>query len=105
MMAYARVMFEEREPRTFSSWEAVPMVFRSALSRIHQQQGHALHSDQLVRHLRAGGAGDADEQVSSDTTEDEESAEEVEVEKASRAVSKEGGEYPEMPPGGRRIGS
>jgi len=52
-----------------------------------------------------GGAGDADVQVSSDTTENEESAEEVEVEKATRAVYKVGEDYPEMPPGGIWVGS
>ena len=53
----------------------------------------------------AGGEGDADEPVSSDTTEDEESAEEAEVEKAARDFTKGGKVYPEMPPGGIWVGT
>ena len=56
----ANVVFKELEDETeFNSWGDVPSMLRSAIIKVHRQYSHSLRGDELVRHLRLGGASES----------------------------------------------
>ena len=53
----AAVVFREAEEEAgFERWSDVPSLLRSAIFKVHRQYSHSLRGDELVRHLRLGGA-------------------------------------------------
>ena len=55
----AAVVFREAEEEAgFERWSDVPSLLRSAILKVHRQYSHSLRGDELVRHLRLGGASE-----------------------------------------------
>ena len=54
----AAVVFREAEESEFNVWNEVPSLLRSAIIKVHKQYSHSLRGDELVRHLRLGGASE-----------------------------------------------
>ena len=54
----AAVVFREAEESEFNVWSDVPSLLRSAIIKVHKQYSHSLQGDELVRHLRLGGASE-----------------------------------------------
>ena len=54
----AAVVFREAEESEFNVWSDVPSLLRSAIIKVHKQYSHSLRGDELVRHLRLGGASE-----------------------------------------------
>ena len=54
----AAVVFREAEDAEFNVWNEVPSPLRSAIIKVHKQYSHSLRGDELIRHLRLGGASE-----------------------------------------------
>ena len=56
MSASTRVLFENKPFIGYSRWALVPRMLQYAINKIHVNNSHALHGEDLVQHLRMGGA-------------------------------------------------
>ena len=52
------VMFRQREEEDLQTWEEVPVLLRSAITKVHRQYSHSLYKENFSRHLRLSGASD-----------------------------------------------
>ena len=52
------VVFRQREEEDLQTWEEVPVLLRSAITKVHRQYSHSLYKENFSRHLRLSGASD-----------------------------------------------
>lgn len=52
------IMFRQREEEDLQTWEEVPVLLRSATTKVHRQYSHSLYKENFSRHLKLSAAPD-----------------------------------------------